>query len=171
MVPSPPAPCHSTLSRDTGCGDRGTGRQDLFANNADGARLLPRVLLRACVLKRMSGRIRGCAGRCDFSSMDGSGERGGARGGLSKCGAGQRGVGKCQKSKEICRRALVALVAHFAFRILEWAPWVDPHLRHKLENPDDVQSRPQPARTQVIYSNQTDLGKEGFDAHRLAKLL
>jgi hypothetical protein len=73
MVPSPPAPCHSTLSRDTGCGDRGTGRQDLFANNADGARLLPRVLLRARVLKRMSGRIRGCAGRCDFGSMDGSG--------------------------------------------------------------------------------------------------
>jgi hypothetical protein len=72
MVPSPPAPCHSTLSRDTGCGDRGTGRQDLFANNADGARLLPHVLLRARVLKRMSGRIRGCAGRCDFGSMDGS---------------------------------------------------------------------------------------------------
>ena len=44
----------STLSRGTGCGDRGNSRQDLLASTEDEAFLLPRVLVCPCVLGGMS---------------------------------------------------------------------------------------------------------------------
>jgi hypothetical protein len=46
--------------------------EELVARISYEASLLPRALVRACVLGRMSERVGGCAVGCVFGSMDGS---------------------------------------------------------------------------------------------------